>query len=131
MELRVWGVGSPPPRISGINELGENREIIYGAQQVTGKILDLNELRSAILPSRTLLLCGLVVVHNAKDFIYNDLQFSVLGSLDYSARLERKNILDIPQNLVFKELSWWDIPSACRKILIPRDLYVKSCGIST
>ena len=33
-------LGVPPsPRISGIMHLAENREVIYGAQQLTGKIL--------------------------------------------------------------------------------------------
>jgi len=39
----MWGY-PPSPRIPGIIELGENREIIYGAQQLTGKILSRKEL---------------------------------------------------------------------------------------
>ena len=38
-----WGI-PPPPRISGIIDLEENREIIYGAQQLAGKILIRKEL---------------------------------------------------------------------------------------
>jgi hypothetical protein len=34
----------PPPRISGIIELGENLQKIYGAQSVAGKILSRNGL---------------------------------------------------------------------------------------
>ena len=34
----------PPPWISGIIHLEENREIIYGAQQLAGKILIRKEL---------------------------------------------------------------------------------------
>ena len=34
----------PPPWSSGIIDLGENREIIYGAQWFTGKILSRKEL---------------------------------------------------------------------------------------
>ena len=35
---------TPSPRISGIIDLGENREIIYGAQQFRGKILSHKDL---------------------------------------------------------------------------------------
>jgi hypothetical protein len=35
----------PPPRLTGIMELGENLEVILGLQSVTGKILETKELR--------------------------------------------------------------------------------------
>ena len=40
----IRGVFPPPPGSNGIIELEENREIIYGAQWVTGKILSRKEL---------------------------------------------------------------------------------------
>ena len=45
MGMNGLGVGiPPPPRISGIIELGGNFEKIYGAQSLTGKILVLKNL---------------------------------------------------------------------------------------
>src|SRR5579864_6597105 len=35
----------PPPRLTGIMELGENLEVILGLQSVTGKVLETKELR--------------------------------------------------------------------------------------
>jgi hypothetical protein len=49
------GIGGypPSPRISGIIELAENRKIIYGLQQLAGKILSPVGLRLKICPSNS------------------------------------------------------------------------------
>jgi hypothetical protein len=52
-----WELGGsrgypPPPRISGIINLGENPKVIYGAQQLAGKILSRKELAPAAEFSR-------------------------------------------------------------------------------
>ncbi len=44
----VWGGYPPPPWISRIIKLGVNREVIYGLQQLAGKILSPLELRAKI-----------------------------------------------------------------------------------
>ena len=40
--------GTPPPGISGIMNLAGNREVIYGAQQLAGKILSRKELDHSV-----------------------------------------------------------------------------------
>ena len=46
--VMVWGIPLPS-RSTGMMELEENLEIIYGAQQLTGKILSRNDLASTAM----------------------------------------------------------------------------------
>ena len=50
--LDFWGI-PPPPRISGMFELAGNREVIYGAQSLAGKILDSKNLTARQSRGRT------------------------------------------------------------------------------
>jgi hypothetical protein len=46
----IYSLDTPPPRSIGIIDLERKIDLIYGAQQLTGKILSAKEIRLVLLP---------------------------------------------------------------------------------
>ena len=115
--IRCVALGYPPPyRSIGIIGLGENCEVIYGAQSVTGKILSRKGLGLRFW------LCALVY---ASKMLAESLNPRVKSGR------ERKFFYRISQNPVFKELNPWGLSMGSRKILSRLGLHVKYCKTNT